>query len=120
MEQLEAIRKYATISVEEAGQLFGLGRSAAYEQARLYIETNAMEGLPVLRFGRLLRCPVPALVRTPRNGGASRLMQGQGSERRKVLTCCSALRVGTSSKEGGDDRLCPRGLPAMISLKSFG
>lgn len=63
MEQLEAIRKHATISVEEAGRLFGLGRSAAYEQARIYIETDGAEGLPVLRFGRLLRCPVPALLR---------------------------------------------------------
>ncbi len=71
MEQLEAIRKHATISVEKAGALFELGRSAAYEQARLYIETNGAEGLPVLQFGRLLRCPTPTLLRLLETGRAA-------------------------------------------------
>jgi hypothetical protein len=71
MKELEAIRTRPTISVEEAGALFGLGRSAAYEQARLYLETNGGEGLPVLRFGRLMRCPTPALLRLLEGGRAA-------------------------------------------------
>jgi hypothetical protein len=61
--ELDLLRKQPTISVEDAGKLFGLGRSASYEQARVYLETKGAEGLPTLRFGRLLKCPTPALLR---------------------------------------------------------
>jgi hypothetical protein len=77
MEELEQIRTQATISVEKAGRLFGLGRTASYEQARLYVATNGTEGLPVLRFGRLLRCPVPALLRLLETTEVGRLTQGR-------------------------------------------
>jgi hypothetical protein len=42
------------ISVEEAGGLFGLGRSASYEAAR-------RGELPTLRFGRRLVVPIPRI-----------------------------------------------------------
>jgi excisionase family DNA binding protein len=43
-----------TVSVEEAGALCGLGRSAAYEAVR-------RGDLPSLRFGRSLRVPTARL-----------------------------------------------------------
>jgi|NGEPerStandDraft_6_1074524.scaffolds.fasta_scaffold63398_3 excisionase family DNA binding protein len=43
-----------TVSVEEAGEFLGLGRSSAYEAAR-------RGELPVLRFGRTLRVPTAGL-----------------------------------------------------------
>lgn len=45
----------ATISVEEAATLLGIGRSAAYEAAR-------RGQLPTLRLGRRLLVPVPRLL----------------------------------------------------------
>ncbi len=44
-----------TVSVPEAGTLLGVGRDAAYRAA-------ANGEIPVLRIGRTLRVPVPALL----------------------------------------------------------
>jgi excisionase family DNA binding protein len=43
-----------TLSVEEAGEFLGLGRSSAYEAVR-------RGELPVLRFGRTIRVPTARL-----------------------------------------------------------
>lgn len=43
-----------TMTVEQAGEFLGLGRSSAYEAAR-------RGELPVLRFGRTLRVPTARL-----------------------------------------------------------
>jgi excisionase family DNA binding protein len=43
-----------TVSVEQAGEWLGLGRSSAYEAAR-------RGELPVLKFGRALRVPTARL-----------------------------------------------------------
>jgi transposase len=51
------------LTVEEAAKVLRIGRSAAYEQARRYVETGGAEGLPVVRLGRALRVPRHALVR---------------------------------------------------------
>jgi hypothetical protein len=50
------------IRVEEAGELFGLKRAAAYRAAHRWLDTNGREGLPVLRLnGHKLVVPVAAL-----------------------------------------------------------
>lgn len=50
------------ISVEEAGELFGLRRAAAYRAAHRWLDTNGSEGIPVLRInGHKLVVPVAAL-----------------------------------------------------------
>lgn len=59
---LEAIRHRPTCSVEEAGRALGLGRQLAYRMAKRYLETEGAEGIPVIRFGRLLVVPVPRLL----------------------------------------------------------
>lgn len=53
---LEEIRDRATLTVEEAAELLGVGRSSAYEAAR-------RGDLPAMRLGRRLVIPVPALLR---------------------------------------------------------
>jgi excisionase family DNA binding protein len=55
MNLAEALRLPLTLTVEQAGQVLGLGRSAAYEAA-------ASGEIPVLRFGRRLIVPPPALL----------------------------------------------------------
>ncbi len=58
----------ATISVEDAGQLLGLGRSSAYDAV-------ARGDIPAIRIGRRRVVPVPALARMllgESDGGASR------------------------------------------------
>jgi excisionase family DNA binding protein len=52
---IAALQGRATVSVEEAARLLGLGRSAAYEAAR-------RGELPTRRLGRRLLVPVPALL----------------------------------------------------------
>lgn len=49
------------MTVEEAGRAFGLSRTVAYEQARLYFRTDGAEGIPSLRFGKRIVCPTAAV-----------------------------------------------------------
>jgi len=49
------------LTVEEAARILRIGRTAAYELARSWRETNGERGLPVVAFGRLLRVPRSAL-----------------------------------------------------------
>lgn len=50
------------LSVEEAARLLRIGRSAAYEQARIFRATDGREGFPVIALGRSLRVPRAALL----------------------------------------------------------
>jgi excisionase family DNA binding protein len=52
---LEELAGKATITVEQAAKLLGLGRTAAYDAAR-------RGELPTRRLGRRLIVPVPALL----------------------------------------------------------
>jgi len=58
----------AFLTVEEAAAVLRIGRTAAYLLARRWEDTGGAEGLPVVRFGRLLRTPVHELERLA--GGA--------------------------------------------------
>jgi excisionase family DNA binding protein len=53
--RLDELAGRATITVEQAASLLGVGRSAAYEAAR-------RGELPTRRLGRRLLVPVPALL----------------------------------------------------------
>lgn len=53
---LDEIRDRATLTVEEAAELLGVGRSCAYDAAR-------RGDIPTMRLGRRLVIPVPALLR---------------------------------------------------------
>ena len=53
----------AFLTVEEAAAVLRIGRTAAYLLARRWLDTGGAEGLPVVRFGRLLRVPVHELER---------------------------------------------------------
>ena len=52
---LEQLQGRTTITIEQAAQVLGLGRTAAYEAAR-------RGELPTRRLGRRLLVPVPALL----------------------------------------------------------
>jgi excisionase family DNA binding protein len=52
---LDDVRRRATITVPEAGQLLSLGRDSSYRAA-------ARGEIPTLRLGRSLRVPVPKLL----------------------------------------------------------
>lgn len=58
----------AFLTVEEAAAVLRIGRTAAYLLASRWEDTSGAEGLPVVRFGRLLRVPVHELQRLA--GGA--------------------------------------------------
>ena len=45
------------LTVEEAAAVLRISRAAAYEQARIWRETDGRDGLPVVVIGRSLRVP---------------------------------------------------------------
>lgn len=53
----------AFLTIEEAAAVLRIGRTAAYQLARRWEETSGAAGLPVVRFGRLLRVPMRELER---------------------------------------------------------
>lgn len=63
------------LTVEEAAALLRISRNSAYALARRWLATDGAEGLPVVKLGRTLRVPRPALLRIldqprPRVGAA--------------------------------------------------
>jgi excisionase family DNA binding protein len=52
---IDEARKRATLNIEEAGKLLGLGRASAYAAAQ-------RGEIPTRRFGRRVLVPVPALL----------------------------------------------------------
>jgi hypothetical protein len=55
MSAVSAVPDFLTI--EEAAAILRIGRTAAYALGREYLATGGASGLPVMRFGRLLRVP---------------------------------------------------------------
>ena len=51
-----------TISVPEAGRLFGFGKTKSYEEAHRYLRSGGREGLPTIQFGRSLVCPTARVL----------------------------------------------------------
>lgn len=51
------------LTIAEAAAVLRLGRSQAYEQARIYRATGGRHGLPVVEFGRALRVPKAVIIR---------------------------------------------------------
>ena len=51
------------LTIEETAEVLRIGRTAAYAQAARYEATDGAEGIPVVRFGRLLRVPRAQLER---------------------------------------------------------
>lgn len=49
------------LTVEEAARVLRIGRTKAYEQARRFLVTDGLEGLPVVRVVHQLRVPRHAL-----------------------------------------------------------
>ena len=45
------------LTVEEAGDVLRIGRTAAYQLAREFLATGGSTGIPVVRYGRQLRVP---------------------------------------------------------------
>lgn len=53
-----------TMSIDEAAEAMGMGRSTAYAAAQEYLRTGGNSGLPVIRVGeKRLRVPTAALWR---------------------------------------------------------
>ena len=49
------------LTIEEAARVLRMGRTAAYEQARIWRDTDGRAGLPNFRMGDTLRVPAAAL-----------------------------------------------------------
>lgn len=51
------------LTVDEAAAILRISRNSAYTLARRWLATDGAEGLPVVKLGRTLRVPRPALLR---------------------------------------------------------
>ena len=50
------------LTVEQARQVLGIGRSLAYGEVRRYLATDGREGIPAIRIGSAIRIPRAGLV----------------------------------------------------------
>ena len=50
------------LSVEQARDVLGIGRSLAYGEVRRYLATDGREGIPAVRIGSAIRIPRAGLV----------------------------------------------------------
>lgn len=50
-----------TLDIPTTARLLGISRNTAYQEANRYLSTGGAEGLPVIRLGRRLLCPVERL-----------------------------------------------------------
>ena len=64
------------LTIDEAAGLLRIGRSLAYDLARLYEQTDGRLGLPVMRLGSCLRVPRWALAELISTGRVVRLADG--------------------------------------------
>jgi hypothetical protein len=65
------------LTVEEAALVLRIGRSLAYQQARLYLATGGTAGMPVVQIGALFRVPRWALLELALTGRLVRLCDAQ-------------------------------------------
>lgn len=64
------------LTIDEAAGVLRIGRSLAYDLARLYEQTDGRLGLPVMRLGSCLRVPRWALAELISTGRVVRLADG--------------------------------------------
>ena len=50
------------LTVEQARDVLGIGRSLAYSEVRRYLATDGREGIPAVRIGSAIRIPRAGLV----------------------------------------------------------
>jgi hypothetical protein len=50
------------LTVEQAREVLGIGRSLAYGEVRRYLATGGREGIPAVRIGSVIRVPRAGLV----------------------------------------------------------
>ena len=95
------------LTIDQAAAVLQIGRTAAYEMARLYQCSDGKEGLPVVRVGRQLRVPRAVLEQwhggplTSRNSGEPR--HGRQGDGRIVWRSARTRR----RQEGGEQPSSP-------------
>jgi hypothetical protein len=100
------------LTVEEAAGVLRIGRSLAYELARLYESSDGRDGLPVLRVGALMRVPRWALAELISTGLVVRLAD-------LVEANSSASLVALPDAESSQPRPAPaRARRAVKSLEA--
>jgi hypothetical protein len=50
------------LTVEEAADRLQIGRTLAYQETQLYLQTGGCDGIPALKIGGCVRVPVPGLL----------------------------------------------------------
>lgn len=74
------------LTVEEAADLLGIGRTLAYELVHRFIDSGGAEGIPVIRIGRCWRVPREELLERIRLGcitGSSDVVLDELASRRR-------------------------------------
>jgi hypothetical protein len=83
------------LTVEDAREVLGIGRSLAYGEVRRYLATDGREGIPAVRIG--------SAIRVPRAGLVDLLLSAPAPESHSV-----ELHAGTASPRTSRRRRSPR------------
>jgi hypothetical protein len=105
------------LTIEEAARVLRLGRTAAYEQARVWRETDGKVGLPNFMIGHAVRVPTAALekmlgrplsaIPTPRGAPAPAQVRPDGREDGQVNQLRPRRSSRTSRPDGGAQGALP-------------
>ncbi|HXU98091.1 MAG TPA: hypothetical protein VFP03_08325 [Jiangellaceae bacterium] len=72
------------LTVEQARQVLGIGRSLAYGEVRRYLATAGREGIPAVRIGSAIRIPPGRSGRSDAGRAGTRRPCGRAARRRPV------------------------------------
>ncbi len=91
------------LTVAEAARILRIGRTAAYEQARLWRETEGREGLPVCIVGGQLRVPTALFeqhygVRIT----MSSLSDARGGKEKQAVRALGSSRSKPARRQSGE------------------
>ena len=104
------------LTVEESAAVLRIGRSLAYELARLYESSDGREGLPVLRVGALMRVPRWALAELISTGRVVRLADLVEADSSASQRRAPARRILQSSTSASRARRAVESLEAVEQL----
>jgi len=104
------------LTVEEAAGVLRIGRSLAYELARLYESSDGHDGIPMMRVGALMRVPRWALAEMISTGRVVRLADPVEADSPASLVALPRVETSQARRAPARARRAVESLEAVESL----
>ncbi len=102
------------LTVEQAREVLGIGRSLAYGEVRRYLATDGREGIPAVRIGSAIRIPRAGLVDLMLAAPAPEVSSPVDAARRRPGPVASTIRRARRSRAlARRDRATWRSCPSL-------